>query len=182
MTDRLEEIVKEANEKLDLFYSAYGEWNGSGKVSSTKSSRKRCKHVGCLKVVPRDDDSSYCKEHQRQQSLIAKRIESEIDMDGLDDLDPLHEAPISRTKIINRPLPPKVEPQPKIIKPVKEERPLPPAKPSRKVISFEGFSSRQIIAHVKELSGKDITICVKSKINVIRHAKLILEPLGYTVK
>jgi hypothetical protein len=49
-------------------------------------------------------------------------------------------------------------------------------------IIFDGMASREIIARVQELTGEKITICVKSKKNVLRHAGIILAKHGYVMK
>jgi len=54
--------------------------------------------------------------------------------------------------------------------------------PKNNEVSFEGLSSREIIEKVKTITGVAITVCVKSKINVIRHAVIILKEKGFDVK
>ena len=58
-----------------------------------------------------------------------------------------------------------------ITTPPKEPVRVAPVEPVRVIL--RGLSARQIIDRVKELTGETITICVKSKANVIRHAKII---------
>jgi hypothetical protein len=48
-------------------------------------------------------------------------------------------------------------------------------------VQLDGLNARQIIDLVKNLTGQEITICIKSKINIIRHAKIHLEKAGYKI-
>jgi uncharacterized protein YpmB len=57
-----------------------------------------------------------------------------------------------------------------------------PKEASVNLVSFDGLASKDIIAKVLELTGEKITICVKSKKNVLRHAGIILAKHGYTMK
>ena len=138
---RLDQIIREAEDRLHFFYKTYGEWDGKGKKSSKKKSSD-----------DREDDTI-------DQDLCRKN--SFLD---------------SKTKKINRP-----DVMPDVVPEV-----LPPSivaePPKKNEVSFEGLSSREIIEKVKTITGVAITICVKSKINVIRHAVNILKEKGFDVK
>jgi hypothetical protein len=52
-------------------------------------------------------------------------------------------------------------------------------KPKKKLsLNIKGLSSREIVDLIKKETGEAITICLKSKQNVIRHAKIILKKKG----
>jgi len=57
-----------------------------------------------------------------------------------------------------------------------------PEEASVNLISFDGLASKDVIAKVLELTGEKITVCVKSKKNVLRHAGIILAQHDYKMK
>jgi hypothetical protein len=48
-------------------------------------------------------------------------------------------------------------------------------------LNIKGLSSREIVELIKKETGEAITVCVKSKQNVIRHAEIILNKKGMTL-
>jgi len=142
--NRVDQIMREAEDRLQLFYKSYGEWDGKSKRPSKKKSK-------------------------------GKSID-DLD-DSLVDQDPFLDKLPNKTKIINRPF---KNALPEIFSP--PPSPIVADLPKNNEVSFEGLSSREIIQKVKEITGVAITICVKSKINVIRHAVIILKEKGFTVK
>jgi len=57
----------------------------------------------------------------------------------------------------------------------------PPPEPVPIRVILKSMSATQIIKKVFELTGETITICVKSKNNVVRHAKAILRRKNFEV-
>jgi len=149
---RLDQIIREAEDRLHYFYKTYGEWDGKGKKSTKKK-----------KSIDREDDTL-------DQDLFLEN--------SLPDRTPnktLGRTIVpSKTKKINRPY--VLEVVPEVIPPIAVDL------PKNNEVSFEGLSSREIIEKVKTITGVAITVCVKSKINVIRHAVIILKEKGFDVK
>jgi hypothetical protein len=157
MNSRIDDLVNKALSDLDRFYSNYGEYKpkSSPKLDKPeKVAHKKacfCQFPGCYKKT--EPKKTFCSQH-----ILENKFNKQ-------------EAIKSTPKIIYRPaiLPDSEPPQP-----------VPPP-PKELSINIKGLSSRKIIDLVKKETGELITICVKSKKNVIRHAKIILQKKGYTL-
>jgi len=64
----VDQIVREADERLNLFYSYYGDWDGCKKVK--KGERRKCQVSYCKKSVPTGSSSKVCLFHQKKKAGI----------------------------------------------------------------------------------------------------------------
>jgi hypothetical protein len=53
-----------------------------------------------------------------------------------------------------------------------------PKPPKKLSLNIKGLSSREIVDLIKKETGESITVSLKSKQNIIRHAKIILKKKG----
>jgi hypothetical protein len=146
-TQRVNQILSEAEERLEYFYRSFGEWDGQGKPPEFKpKKRRKCKHSGCSRLVVKDSD--YCIEHKSKPKNL---------VDIINEMDPTYKGP-----------------EKKIEAPVKN-KPKPSKKPAPKgPAMFDGLNAKEIIKMVKEKVGKIIKVSVKSKKSVIKHAMRLL--------
>ena len=187
MTTRIDAIVEKAYKYLDRFYESYGEKIPKRKIptrektlfdNSTfeenlilnelkKKSQPNCKHPGCLEL-PRKGNR-FCDLHFQTK--------------------PVSKPPLPKASPA---LPKPTLPKPTLPKPTLPKPTLPKPQPfsitdwappvtqvkEKLSLNIKGLSSREIVELIKKETGEAITVCVKSKQNVIRHAKIILKKKG----
>lgn len=152
--DRIEQIVKDAEQRLKAFYSSYGEWDGK----KEKVLKKNIENPEEIDLVEEKDTENYFfKDGPVSKPKIINRIDT-----------PKQEI-IEEEKVFFT------------LKEIEEPGFNFAVDPSGVKISFKGLSSREIIDKILYLTGEHIQICVKSKKNVIRHAINILKEKGFTI-
>ena len=70
-TPRMDQILKEADERLELFYSYYGDSDGCKKVK--KGEKKKCQVLYCNKFVPTGSSSKCCTFHQKKNEGVSSK-------------------------------------------------------------------------------------------------------------
>lgn len=201
---KVDQIVREAEERLNRFYAAYGE-----NVKGLRKKEKKEEKDVVVKLSSNPPPKTKSK-----PKIIYRPVNAVIEPEDYDYIPPTPKPPTELPKreaveTINRiidevPVIPRkivsdrevtVEEEKNFLlreifrDPTEEEKTALSNKLSEafskvltpdKVVDLTGLTSREIINKVKDLTGELITICVKSKINVIRHAKIILEKKGFT--
>lgn len=177
MTARTDAIIEKAYKYLDRFYENHGEEIPKRKTSTSQTREKVT-----------FDDSTF------EETLIHNELKKK---------DPAHckrpgcmEIPRKGNRFCDLHFKPKSKSQPiKIFspKPVTKSKPQPfsietwtpprqsttPTPVDEKLsLNIKGLNSREIVELIKKETGEAITICLKSKQNVIRHARLILKKKG----
>jgi hypothetical protein len=180
MTTRIDAIVEKAYKYLDRFYESYGEKIPKRKIptrektlfdNSTfeenlilnelkKKSQPNCKHPGCLEL-PRKGNR-FCDLHFQTK--------------------PVSKPPLPKASPA---LPKPTLPKPTLPKPqpfsITDWAPPVTQVKEKLSLNIKGLSSREIVELIKKETGEAITVCVKSKQNVIRHAEIILNKKGMTL-
>ena len=156
MNSRIDDMVNRAFSDLDRFYSNYEfKPKPSSKLDKPeKVAHKKacfCQFPGCYKKS--EPKKTFCSQHI------------------LENKNNKQETIKSTPKIIYRPV---------ILPNSKPPKPVPPP-PKKLSINIKDLSSREIVDLVKKETSELITISLKSKKNVIRHAKIILQKKGYTL-
>jgi hypothetical protein len=180
MTKRIDEIVEKAYKYLDKFYESYGEEIPQRKSPTRektifdnvtyeeniilhelkKKNPGQCKQPGCTEIPKKGN--RFCSLHF-SKPVLPKFLSPKIPSKPA----PLPKPPI--TKPVTKPTP----------QPFSIENWSPPAPVKEKLsLNIKGLSSREIVELIKKETGEAITICLKSKQNVIRHAKIILKKKG----
>lgn len=176
ITTRADLIIKEAEEHLDYFYKVFGDWDGTGKRPAYRPlNRKKCKQEGCKKSVA--DGSKFCPAHETHKSKTVIAVEEDVSLFDVgleEEIDRIAVKKAIKKAAPKKPVPPKA-PSPKAV--------TPPAKvtASEGPGAFKGMSGKGIIDMVHKLTGQLITISIKSKKNIIKHALKIFSEKGIKV-
>lgn len=71
--DRIDGIIRDAEDRLEYFYSVYGEWDGSGRPPlKKKSNKKKCRYPGCPRMLLKGSREVFCKEHEEKKAAPGK--------------------------------------------------------------------------------------------------------------
>jgi len=163
---RIEKIIEQGNDYLNWYH------DNKPPPSRSKSDDiiiRPCTHPGCTTNVVINTGETLCNQHRSPSKRLI--IEEPIMI--------IKEPKNVRVKPEEGPVVTKLPEEIKQVEPVVVKS-VEDIKTSEEV-QLDGLNARQIIDLVKELTGQEITICIKSKINIIRHAKIHLEMAGYKI-
>lgn len=154
---RLEKIVEQGYDYLNWYH----DYKSPPKSKNDDIIVRPCTYPDCTTNVIINKGETLCNKHRSHPEIPIEdqSIEEEPIVTTLSEE--------SKEVVVQ-------ELQPVVVKSIEEIK-------TSKEVQLSGLNARQIIDLVKELTGQEITICIKSKINIIRHAKVHLEMAGYKI-
>ena len=153
MASRLDKIIDQAYDYLNFYH------DNKYPVARNKKEDiiiRPCAHSGCRTNVVVSNGETLCEKHKSPKKKLLGDIKEAV----------TPEKQMKTENSVDNPVPQEVKPTVVL---------------SDKDIQLNIMKARDIIDLVKNLTGHEITICIKSKINIIRHAKIHLEKAGYKI-